>query len=754
MLDLLSDLNEPQRQAVKHVAGPLLVLAGAGSGKTRVITRRVAYLIHQGVSPWNVLAITFTNKAAEEMRHRVELLNAPRGATVCTFHSLCARLLRQFATEANLTANYSIYDRADQIRCVKDAMACLDLRTANLEPAKVHATISNAKNDLLTAEAFAEQAGDFYTRNVAKIYRQYERRLAANNALDFDDLLLRTAFLLRDRPDIRRQLGEQYRYVLIDEYQDTNRAQYILAHGIAVDHENICATGDPDQSIYAWRGADIDNILRFESDYPGAVVCRLEENYRSTKAILSAASRLISRNRMRKDKALWTRRDGGCNVRVVCCDDAHAEADQIVRRVEALKKSGRNYDDVAVFYRVNSLSRMLEGAFMKAGVPYRIARGVEFYNRREIRDVLAYLRLLANPSDDVSCLRIINTPARGIGGTTVGRLNDFAAARGVPVFEACRHANETAMGSAAAGKVGAFCKLIEALAGELDRPVRDIVEDVVRRTGLEASYGRDDESSRQASANVGELISTAAEFDAEYEGESLADFLHQVSLVSDVDRLEGGSGAVTLMTLHAAKGLEFDVVFIVGCEDGLLPFARSETQSMGFQPSAELEEERRLAFVGMTRARDELTLFCVRCRMLRGQTASQAASRFLSEIDGESVDFEDATTECFSPETGRQRRRGGFYSERYAHRRREDAQAGAEERATDKAIAHSITVPVEYEYLTAGCMVRHPVFGVGRVRRLARHWPDTRADICFKDCGTKRIVLSKTTLEMLGENQP
>ncbi|MHC4563966.1 MAG: ATP-dependent helicase, partial [Planctomycetota bacterium] len=436
-MDLLADLNEPQTRAVTHVEGPILVLAGAGSGKTRVITRRVAYLVDQGIPPWHILAITFTNKAAGEMRERVEALGVGHGATVCTFHSLCARLLRENAEAAGLGASYSIYDRDDQIRAVKEAMKRADLSIDRLAPAAVLSTISNAKNEMLTAQAYAEKAGDLFQRNTAAVFTEYEKVLAGNNAVDFDDLLTRTAFLLRDRPDIRRQLGERYRYILIDEYQDTNHAQYIIAHGIGMDHENICATGDPDQSIYAWRGADIRNILEFETDYPNARVVHLEENYRSTTPILTTASRLIAHNTGRKEKTLWTQRPGGTPVTILHCDDEHAEAGSIVERIASRKADGNSHDDVAVFYRVNSLSRVMEEALIRAGVPYRIARGVAFYNRAEIRDVLAYLRLLINPADDLSCRRVINTPARGIGATTVNRLAEAAERTGRSLLEVC-----------------------------------------------------------------------------------------------------------------------------------------------------------------------------------------------------------------------------------------------------------------------------------------------------------------------------
>ncbi|MFP3938454.1 MAG: ATP-dependent helicase, partial [Phycisphaerae bacterium] len=729
-MDLLADLNEPQRRAVMHVDGPLLVLAGAGSGKTRVITRRVAWLIHSGVAPWHVLAITFTNRAADEMARRVGELNTPRGATVCTFHSLCARLLREFATEAGLSGNFSIYDRADQLRLLKQALERLQMPSGSFTPAKAHSAISRVKNELKSPQAMAEQAGNPYDRRLAQIYGEYERLLVGNNALDFDDLLLRMAMLLRDRPDIRRTLSERYRYVLIDEYQDTNHAQYLIAHGIALDHENICVTGDPDQSIYAWRGADVSNIMEFESDYPNAVVVRLEENYRSTAAILSAASRLISRNRMRKDKSLWTHRQGGAKVKVLACDDGKSESELIAERIAAHRDAGGKLDDVAVFYRVNALSRQVEETLLKRGIAYRIARGTEFYNRKEVKDVLAYLKLLVNPADDLSCLRIINTPARGIGSTTIDRLRSFAEANGCSVLEACDRADAETLGAAGAKRAAGFARIIGSLAGRLDRPVREVTEDVVRESGLEEDLSKDDEDTRQALSNVHELISTAAEFDRTVGG-SLADYLYQVSLVSDVDHFQGGDGAVTLMTLHAAKGLEFPKVFIIGCEDGLLPFKREHAPG----EDSDLEEERRLLFVGMTRAMDELTLTQVQRRVRRGRGQSQSTSPFLAELDGEDVETEDHTSPAPSGVGAARRfRRGGFY-------------APADERAAIERLyeEQERQFPPEYEYLRQGCRVRHPRFGEGRVLRLGRQpWPDTRAEIAFDQYGPKTIVLAKT----------
>ena len=760
-MDLLKDLNEPQRQAVTHVDGPLLVLAGAGSGKTRVITRRVAYLIAEGVAPWHVLAITFTNKAAGEMRQRVDRLGSLGGATVCTFHSLCARLLREFADAAGMSRNFSIYDRDDQLRLTKEAMARAGVSTERLAPAAVHATISGAKNMLQTPQAFAAQAEGLYLHSVAEVYAEYERLLADNNALDFDDLLGRTVFMLRDAAGIREALAERYRYVLVDEYQDTNNAQYVLAHGIALDHENICVTGDPDQSIYAWRGADVGNILEFESDYPNARVIRLEENYRSAEPILSAANRLIARNRLRKDKRLWTRRAGGADVCVVYCRDERAEARLVARRIHEYRARGGSYEDLAVFYRINSLSRVVEEALMAESIPYRIARGVEFYNRREVKDVLAYLRLMSNPADDLNCLRVVNTPARGIGGVTVGRLTALAAKAGVPLLEACRRATEAGLRAGAARKAAAFAELVASMAGDArasqraysaeaasaakagsiasqsstGRPVRAVCEDVIERTGLADLYRSAGDEGASALANMDELVSAAAEFDSNFPDGTLADYLQQVSLVSDVDHIDGGAGAVTLMTLHAAKGLEFPGVFMIACEDGMLPFRRADGRAREEVDPERQEEERRLAFVGMTRAMNELTLTCARKRMLRGRTQRQPASAFLYEIGGDGVRVEDLS----APAPGG-RGSGAL----------DAADMRADIEAQDFDLRDAAPVPPEYEHLREGARVHHQLFGFGSVTRLgAQPWPDTRVDVFFEQAGPKRLVLGKANLELL-----
>jgi DNA helicase-2/ATP-dependent DNA helicase PcrA len=735
-------LNEPQRQAVSVIDGPLLVLAGAGSGKTRVITRRVAHLVERGIRPGSILAITFTNKAAGEMRQRVAALGTPPGAVVSTFHAFCARMLRDLADQAGVSRSFGIYDRADQLKLLKGVMAALNLKTGNFPPAKVHSMISKAKNALKTPEAYASEAHDFAAQTAAKVYKAYQQALASNNAMDFDDLLLRMATLMKDRPDVRVSLANRFRYLLIDEYQDTNHAQYVIAHGIAMEHENICVTGDPDQSIYAWRGADIGNILDFEKDYPDAVVIRLEENYRSTQPILAAASQLIGHNRLRKEKDLWTRREGGDKTVLAITDDQDAEARYVARRIGELRSAGRSCEEMAVFYRVNSLSRVLEQTFVRTGVPYRIARGVEFYNRKEIKDVLAYLRLLVNADDDVSCERIINTPARGIGPATVQRLGELAHRMGVSLLAGCSRVEQAGLSKGAESKVRQFARLMSRLGADLDRSVRQIVEDVVRLTGLDRSIG-DGDDSEDARANIGEFITTAEEFDedAPPDAASLNDFINQVSLASDVDHLSDGGGAVTLMTLHAAKGLEFPVVFIVGCEDGVLPLWRDDAaESWSGAYRKQMEEERRLAFVGMTRAKDELTLTCARRRMIRGKTSPQVRSPFIEEIGPDNLDVRDLTSPDLPP--------GGHYC-------RSEAPSGGfyadvEDRAIIEAGGREVEFPPEYEHMRPGSMIRHPKFGKGKIVSLSQPWPETRAVVQFAACGRKTLVLAMAKVELLG----
>jgi ATP-dependent DNA helicase UvrD/PcrA len=647
---LLEDLTEPQKQAVTHPGGPLLIVAGAGSGKTRVITRRVAWLISQGARPESILAITFTNKAAGEMKERVAaVLDRPLrdwgrleqpSPMICTFHSLCLRILKHYAVTVGLPANFSVFDSADQSKLIKAAMKELDISATNFPPSGVHGTISKAKNKLLTPQQYSQSAGDIYERMAARVYVKYQAMLKANNALDFDDLLMDACRAMRAHPNVLAELQDRFQHIMIDEYQDTNHAQYILAHAMAAKHRNITVVGDPDQSIYAWRGADLSNILDFEKDYPDALVVRLEQNYRSTKTVLAIASDLISRNRRRKEKKLWTENAQGAKADLLRCFDEHDEAREVTARLKHLHDDdGHDWSDMAVFYRMNSLSRVMEDALRKNSIPYQIARGVEFYNRKEIKDVLAYLRAAVNPNDEVSLERIANVPTRGISDATIKALQVHAVQLGTSLWGAMKQASETdSLAPRAAAAVAAFVKLMEqfgALAA--GGSARSAMETVLQKSGLEAALKKLDPTEENEIPNVNELISSAAEYDREHPEGTLADYLAAVSLVSDADRFEGTGGAVTLMTLHAAKGLEFPVVAIIGLEEGCLPHSRAR------EDEKELEEERRLCFVGITRAQKRLILSNAAWRTIRGRREPTVGSPFLFEMPRELLQVTDRT---------------------------------------------------------------------------------------------------------------
>ncbi len=710
--DLLADLTKPQAEAVRHKDGPLLVLAGAGSGKTRTITRRVAYLAATGVKPWNILAITFTNKAANEMRERVIATGVGRGVTVCTFHSLCARLLRQHATEAGLDANYSIFDQADRKRAIKEAIKQAELSTDQFTPAAMESVISRAKNELQDAAAFAAESSDWSVRTIGRVYKAYEAILQEQNALDFDDLLMRMATLLRDNATLRDLLEDRFRYVLIDEYQDTNRAQYMIARALTMRRKNICATGDPDQSIYAWRGADISNIMDFEHDYPDARVVRLEQNYRSTKAILSAASRLIAQNTQRKAKDLWTENDQGAEILAVECRSAEDEADFVAETITRMRES-RAFGDFAVFYRVNAMTRVLEEALRRAKIPYQIARGLAFYNRKEIKDALAYLRVVANPADEISLLRIINDPPRGIGKTSQTRLVQHARRNARSVFEAACRADQIEDLGRGAAKIKKFADTIRHWQEGPQSPVRPLVEDVLLDSGMRAALEKSDATVEQL-ANINELVTAAEQYDQDNPEGSLAEWLQEISLVSDVDSVDESVGAVTLMTLHAAKGLEFPVVLIIGLEEGLLPHARAIDARAD---ATAMEEERRLCFVGMTRAQQELILTRARYRTLRGVTERMPKSRFLTELPQDEIRFES---------------------------RQEDEENHDFDEWT--------TLPSgEYGRLRKGQLVRHPMYGFGRLIWVDPLGPRTRAGIRFSTGVEKTFVLEYAKIEVINE---
>ncbi|MEX1046746.1 MAG: DNA helicase PcrA [Actinomycetota bacterium] len=632
---LLDALNPVQREAVLHTEGPVLIVAGAGSGKTRALTHRIAYLIREkGVPTGSVLAITFTNKAAKEMAERVEgLLGGPvtRGMWILTFHSACARILRREHDHLGMPSSFSIYDDGDTERLIVLALRDLNVDPKRFPPRAMAAAIGRAKDNLVSASEFARDASNFYEKTVADVYAVYERLLRSAGALDFDDLISETVRLFREHPEVLEHYQERFRYVLIDEYQDTNRAQYHLVNMLSSKHHNICVVGDADQGVYSWRGATIQNLLDFERDHPDAAVFLMEQNYRSTQSILGVANALIEHNVQRKPKSLWTQEPGGELAVRYRADNEHEEAAFVAGEVERLiEAEGHRYSDVAVFYRTNAQSRVLEDIFMKAGVPYRVVGGVRFYARREVKDILAYLRLLVNPQDAVSARRVVNMPKRGIGDQTVAALESFAAQEEVPFLEAARRVEEIdVLSPRAKGAVFTFVQVMDRLAGLLadgTSPFR-----MVEAAGNESGYIAELEAERTVDAegrieNIKELVGVAAEFESRDGEGGLAEFLEQVALVTEQDEYDQAASTVTLMTLHNAKGLEFPVVFIVGLEDGIFPHYRS----MG--DTGELEEERRLAYVGITRARERLYLCHAWSRTLFGGTNYNPPSRFLSEI--------------------------------------------------------------------------------------------------------------------------
>jgi len=705
---LLQQLTPSQRQAVCHREGPLLVLAGPGSGKTRVITYRIAALIEAGVKPYNICAITFTNKAAEEMRQRAIALGVSGGAHISTFHSLCVQILRRYADAAGIHPNFSVYDESDQGRCIKQAMHERQIDTTSIAPARVLEAISTLKNKLVDAKEFQVQADDVFSRVLARVYARYQEILAERNGLDFDDLLMKVALLLEHDSTVCRELSDRFRFLLIDEYQDTNHAQYRLAKAIASYHNNICATGDPDQSIYRWRGADIRNILAFEKDWPDAIIIKLEENFRSTADILRVADKLIACNRHRKEKSLVPTRSHEGWVRVESYDDESAEADGVAERVRQLIATGAAGKEIAVFYRINAMSRALEEAFIRRQTPYQVVRGVEFYNRKEIRDVLAYLKVVVNPADEVALLRIINTPTRGIGKVTVDRVQDYASRSGIPLFDSLRRVDEIAgLTSGVKTKLTAFVQMMDEFAQQATGKVAPLAEHVFRTSGLEQSFKSEGNEGQTALENVQELINAAAAYDQQADSPALVDYLQQIALFSDTDTYDGTVDRVALMTLHAAKGLEFEHVFIIGLETGMLPHERAA------RSPEELEEERRLLFVGITRAKTTLTISYARYRNFRGQLLRTIPSQFLYELGpGLMHEAPEPEDEPSAPSLPTQHRRAPLPA---------DADSGAA--------------------FAPGQLVRHREFGLGRVKKFVDMGANSVIVISFNSGQTKSLLL-------------
>jgi DNA helicase-2/ATP-dependent DNA helicase PcrA len=712
----LADLNPAQREAVLTVEGPLLVIAGAGSGKTRVLTHRVAHLLAaHGVRPNEILAITFTNKAAGEMRERVERMVGPvaRAIWILTFHSACGRILRREAERLGYRSNFTIYDQADQVRVVKDCLQELDRDPKRFVPRGIHAQISNAKNQLIGPDDYAARVASFYDQTVADVYQLYQRKLFASNAVDFDDLLMLTVEILDRFPEAREKWSKTFRYILVDEYQDTNHAQYVLLKLLAGVSKNVMAVGDPDQSIYAFRGADIRNIMEFERDFPSTKVIPLEQNYRSTNAILSAANGVIENNRERKEKNLWSDLGEGEPVRVVELEDEHAEARFVAAEMVALIDGGYSGAEIAVVYRTNAQSRVLEDVLVRQGVGYQVIGGPKFYERAEIKDAIAYLQVLDNPYDAVSLLRIANKPRRGIGDTSLARLSSYATGLDISLWEAMAHPEEAGLAAAANRAVTGFRNVMESLmATATDANVATLLEAVLERSGyVEQLDAERTIEARGRLENLEELVGVAREYEQSAQEPSLSGFLQEISLYSDQDALrddDDGAGMVTLMTIHNAKGLEFRAVFMIGMEEMVFPHARSLEENA-------VEEERRLCYVGMTRAKERLTMTHAMRRNLFGRSEMNLPSRFLDELPGLGVE--------------RERLRPASWQD-YGH-----------------AAPREYVPRTDLPDLSTGDAVMHESLGTGIVTRIEAGGVVT---VRFEDGAERRLMLEYAPLQRVG----
>ena len=759
-MSIYESLNPMQREAVLSTEGPLLVLAGAGSGKTRVLTHRVAYLIEEmGVAPWNIMAITFTNKAAGEMRERVDRLvsHGAEAVWVSTVHSACVRILRRHIQYLGFDTDFSIYDTDDQKTVMKQVIKALELDPKQYRERALLSQISAAKDQLISPEEFElNAAGDYRLRQTARIYREYQNQLKKNNALDFDDLIVKAVELLEESREVREYYQERFKYVMVDEYQDTNYAQFKLVSLLAGKYRNLCVVGDDDQSIYRFRGADIKNILSFEETFPGAKVVRLEQNYRSTGHILHAANEVIRHNEGRKEKKLWTENGEGEKVRFRQYDQAYEEADGVVKEI---RDGGWDYKDCAVLYRTNAQSRLLEEKCLLYNIPYRLVGGVNFYQRREIKDILSYLKTIANGRDDLAVMRIINVPKRGIGAASVNRAEIFASANGYSMYSALARVKAIPGMGRAAGKIQEFVDLIEDFreklsAGEYD--LAGLIEDVLERSGYRASLEEEGEVEAQTRLeNIEELVNKAAAYEAAAEEPSLGAFLEEVALVADVDAMEDTDDRVTLMTLHSAKGLEFDNVWMCGMEDGLFPSMMAINSE---DPVSAIEEERRLCYVGITRARKRLTLTAARQRMVNGETRWHKISRFVDEIPEEELEASRLESKNFgrtiSLDDGdmpwnRPARPAGVST----FGRGENAYASrtaAFPQGTAPAFGKAFTVAkadrLDYE---VGDRVRQIKFGDGTVKEIKDGGKDYEVTVEFDTMGQKRMFASFAKLKKL-----
>ncbi|MFA9558416.1 DNA helicase PcrA [Evansella sp. AB-rgal1] len=750
--DLLSGLNKEQGEAVKHGDGPLLIMAGAGSGKTRVLTHRIAYLIgEKGVPPWSILAITFTNKASREMKDRVAKIvgTTANDIWISTFHSMCVRILRRDIDRIGVSRNFTILDSGDQLTVIKRMMKELNIDVKKFEPRSIQGTISSAKNELKTPKQYEKTAAGPYENTVLKVYEAYQKELKRNDALDFDDLIMMTIRLFNDVPEVLEYYQRRFRYVMVDEYQDTNRAQYTLVKMIADRHHNICVVGDSDQSIYRWRGADIQNILSFENDYPNVNVIMLEQNYRSTKTILQAANQVIENNMNRKPKKLWTENDEGDKIVYYEADSEHDEGRFVIGKVKDAIDSGRHRpSEIAVLYRTNAQSRVIEEMFVKSSLPYTIVGGTKFYDRKEIKDLLAYLRLVANPNDDISLRRIINVPRRGIGATTLEKIESYAGLRDLSLYEALLEVRQVGLSARFEKSLAEFGEQIKGWTQMQDYlSVTELVEELLEKTGYREMLKN--EKSLEAEGrleNIDEFLSVTKEFEETSEDKTLIAFLTDLALIADIDKV-GDDGEVEdqvlLMTLHSAKGLEFPLVFLIGLEEGVFPHSRS------LMEPEEMEEERRLAYVGITRAEKQLHVTRAKMRTLFGRTNMNPPSRFLSEIPEDCLDCinkpnTDSMPAWMKPSHGGG---GGFGSSSPASRRggRSAATTGAgitamkpPTRTVTARSSTTVTGGQSFDW-AVGDKAAHKKWGVGTVVSMKGNGENVELDIAFPEVGIKRL---------------
>ncbi|MGD7963088.1 DNA helicase PcrA [Bacillus velezensis] len=730
---LLSGLNPVQQEAVKTTEGPLLLMAGAGSGKTRVLTHRIAYLMaEKHVAPWNILAITFTNKAAREMKERVESILGP-GADeiwISTFHSMCVRILRRDIDRIGINRNFSILDTADQLSVIKGILKERNIDPKKFDPRSILGSISSAKNELIEPEEFAKTAGGYYDQVTSDVYTDYQKKLLKNQSLDFDDLIMTTIKLFERVPEVLEFYQRKFQYIHVDEYQDTNRAQYLLVKQLAARLENICVVGDSDQSIYRWRGADIANILSFEKDYPSANVILLEQNYRSTKRILQAANEVIKNNSNRKPKNLWTENDEGIKLSYYSGDNEFGEGQFVAGKIYELHSSGRRkLSDIAILYRTNAQSRVIEETLLKSGLNYNIVGGTKFYDRKEIKDILAYLRLVSNPDDDISFTRIVNVPKRGVGATSLEKIASYAAMNGMSMFQSIKQVDFIGVSAKAANALDGFGAMIENLTNMQDYlSITELTEEILEKTEYREMLKAEKSIEAQSRLeNIDEFLSVTKNFEQKSEDKSLVAFLTDLALIADIDQLDqkeeesGGKDAVTLMTLHAAKGLEFPVVFLMGMEEGVFPHSRS------LMEEAEMEEERRLAYVGITRAEEELYLTNAKMRTLFGRTNMNPESRFIREIPGDLLEnLNEKKTARMQPGRKVQPKRG------------------------------PVSRPVSYANKTGGDSLSwavgdkagHKKWGTGTVVSVKGEGESTELDIAFPSpVGVKRLLAAFAPIE-------